>query len=75
MPQTSVIDAATKALEAAQIDPASVSATVPGSPQESTNLFDISQILGWLAKERGDIQEQMDWRDQIPALIAPLANS
>jgi hypothetical protein len=49
------------------------SSAVPGSPERSTSLFDVSQILAWLAKERTDIQEQMDWREQIPALIAPLA--
>lgn len=47
---------------------------VPGSPEESTTLFDVSQILAWLAKERRDIQEQMEWREQIPALMASLAN-
>ena len=46
---------------------------VPGSPEESTSLFDVSQILAWLAKERRDIQEQMEWREQIPALMASLA--
>ncbi len=45
---------------------------VPGAPEESTSLFDVSQVLAWLAKERADIQEQMDWREQIPSLIAPL---
>jgi hypothetical protein len=46
---------------------------VPGSPEKSTSLFDLSQILAWLAKERTDIKEQMDWREQIPALIAQIA--
>ena len=48
---------------------------VPGAPEESTSLFDVSQVLAWLAKERADIQEQMDWREQIPSLIAPLVTS
>lgn len=46
---------------------------VPGSPQKSTSLFDVSQILAWLAKERSDIQEQMLWRERIPTLMASLA--
>lgn len=46
---------------------------VPGSPEQSTSLFDLSQILAWLAKERSDIQEQMAWREQIPTLMASLA--
>jgi len=48
---------------------------VPGSPEESTSLFDVSQILAWLAKERRDIQEQMEWREQIPVLMASLATT
>jgi hypothetical protein len=48
---------------------------VPGSPEESTCLFDVSQVLAWLAKERRDIQEQMEWREQIPALMASLVNT
>jgi hypothetical protein len=46
---------------------------VPGSPEESTSLFDLSQILAWLAKERRDIQQQMEWREQIPELMVSLA--
>lgn len=46
---------------------------VPGSPGRSTSLFDISQILAWLAKDRRDIQEQMAWRERIPSLMASLA--
>ena len=46
---------------------------VPGCPQKSTNLFDINQILAWLAKERRDLQEQLQWRQQIPGLMEKLA--
>jgi hypothetical protein len=45
---------------------------VPGAPKESHSLYDVSQILAWLAKERRDIQEQLEWREQIPALLATL---
>jgi len=45
---------------------------VPGSPCESRTLYDVSQILAWLAKERRDLQEQLEWREQIPALIQSL---
>lgn len=44
---------------------------VPGSPPECRNLFDLSQILAWLAKERRDLQEQFEWREKIPELLAP----
>ena len=47
---------------------------VPGSPVPSKNLFDIGQVLAWLAKERRDIQEQLEWREQIPAILKPLMN-
>jgi hypothetical protein len=47
---------------------------VPGSPHKSKNLFDISQVLAWLAKERRDIQEQLEWREKIPAILEPLMN-
>lgn len=47
---------------------------VPGSPQQCRNLFDLSQILAWLAKERRDVQEQLEWREKIPGLMAPLLN-
>lgn len=55
--------------------PVERSKAVPGSPEESTSLFDVSQILAWLAKERRDIQQQMEWREQIPALMASLATT
>ena len=45
---------------------------VPGAPEQCRNLFDLSQILAWLAKERRDVQEQMEWREKIPGLMAPL---
>jgi hypothetical protein len=45
---------------------------VPGAPKESQNLYDVSQILAWLAKERRDIQEQLEWREAIPGLMASL---
>lgn len=38
---------------------------VPGAPEQATNLFDLVQVLAWLAKERRDVQEQMQWREDI----------
>lgn len=51
---------------------ASPTRPVPGSAGEAGNLFDVSQILAWLAKERRDLQEQVEWRAQIPGLMAGL---
>lgn len=45
---------------------------VPGSPMWCQDLFALSQILAWLAKERRDLQEQVEWREQIPGLLASL---
>ncbi len=45
---------------------------VPGTPKSSQNLFDLSQILAWLAKESRDVQEQLIWREQIPEILKPL---
>lgn len=53
----------------AEVEPAR---PVPGSSHEAGNLFDVSQVLAWLAKERRDVQEQVEWRSQIPMLMASL---
>jgi hypothetical protein len=50
------------------------STKVPGSPEKVKNAFDMSQILAWLAKERNDLQEQFEWRQQIPGLMNTLLN-
>lgn len=42
---------------------------VPGSPGQISNAYDLSQALAWLAKERNDLQEQLEWREQIPNLM------
>lgn len=47
---------------------------VPGAPEQCRNLFDLSQVLAWLAKERRDVQEQLQWRERIPDLMNPLMN-
>jgi hypothetical protein len=47
---------------------------VPGASQPCRNLFDLSQILAWLAKERRDVQEQLEWREKIPELLVPVMN-
>jgi len=47
---------------------------VPGSPPTCRNLYDLSQVLAWLAKERRDLQEQLEWREKIPDLMKGLLN-
>ncbi len=45
---------------------------IPGTARPNENLFDISQTLAWIAKERRDLSEQLQWREQIPELLKPL---
>lgn len=47
---------------------------VPGCPSICRNIFDLSQTLAWLAKERRDVQEQLEWREQIAEILKPLTN-
>jgi hypothetical protein len=48
-----------------------VGKAVPGAPSKCRNLFDLSQVLAWLARDRADIQEQLQWREQIPKVLKP----
>jgi hypothetical protein len=32
----------------------------------------VAQSLAWLAKERRDVQERLEWKQQIPELVRPL---
>lgn len=52
--------------------PVRITDAVPGAPPECRNLYDVSQSLAWLAKERRDVQEQLAWREGINGLLAPL---
>ncbi|MFH2122527.1 MAG: DUF932 domain-containing protein [Pseudomonadota bacterium] len=52
--------------------PVSSVGEVPGAPDECRNLYDVSQSLAWLAKERRDLQEQLAWREGIQDLLTPL---
>lgn len=45
---------------------------VPGVPVSSSTLFDLSQILAWLAQDRRDLQEQLEWREQITDILTSL---
>jgi hypothetical protein len=44
---------------------------VPGAAKKSRNLFDLSQVLAWLARDRVDVQEQLAWREQIAGILTP----
>ena len=47
------------------------SGPVPGAPDSCQNLFDLSQVLAWLAQDRHDIQERLSWREQIADILVP----
>ncbi len=45
---------------------------VPGTLLPGDTVFAVSQALSWLAKERRDVQEQLEWKQQVPDLLQPL---
>ena len=46
--------------------------TVPGAVLPGDTVYALSQSLSWLAKERRDVQQQLEWKQQIPDLLKPL---
>ena len=42
---------------------------VPGSFAPVLNAYDISQVLSWIASQRGTIQDQLEWMMDIPTLM------
>jgi len=47
-------------------------ARVPGSPATAANAYHVSQALAWLAKERRDVEESLEWMAGIPGLMRSL---
>jgi len=52
-----------------------VTASVPGAPRKATNAYSVCQALAWIAKERRDLQEQVDGMREIPGLMSKLIRS
>lgn len=46
---------------------------VPGVESPVGNLFGVSQVLSWVAGQRSEISEDLEWRSQVPELIDKLA--
>jgi len=44
--------------------------TAPSAPVR--NLFGVSQVLSWIAGQRAEISEDLEWRSQVHGLIAKL---
>ena len=55
--------------------PVNAAEFVPGAAEKCRNLFDLSQVLAWLARDRTDIQEQLSWREQIAEMVKPFIPS
>jgi len=47
---------------------------VPGIDPPVSNAFGISQALTWLAGQRNELQEDLEWRSQVPQLMQMLMN-
>ena len=45
---------------------------VPGSTVPATNAFDVSQALSWVAGQRRDFGDHLQWRSEIPGLLDKL---
>jgi hypothetical protein len=45
---------------------------VPGVDAPVSNLFGVSQVLSWVAGQRGEISEDLQWRSQVQELVAKL---
>ena len=45
---------------------------VPGVDAPVRNLFGVSQVLSWIAGQRAEIGEDLEWRSQVHGLIAKL---
>ena len=45
---------------------------VIGALAGSLNIFAISQVLTWLAGDRGEFQEQLNWKSQVYEMLAKL---
>lgn len=48
---------------------------VPGSNQPAKNLYAVSQVLTCLAQQRTEIEERLEWQNQVPELMEKLVQS
>ena len=52
--------------------PVILAAEVPGAAKPAQTLYDVSQALSWLATNRNNTEERVDWQAVIPNMIASL---
>lgn len=53
--------------------PVKIVQAVPGATAPALNLYDVSQALSWVASNRTNSDERVEWQSQIPDLIERLA--
>jgi hypothetical protein len=46
---------------------------VAGAPEKATNLYDVAQALSWIATNRTNAEQRLEWQSQIPNLLDDLA--
>ncbi len=46
---------------------------VPGAPELAHTFYDVSQALSWVASNRKNAEERLDWQTKIPDLVESLA--
>jgi hypothetical protein len=52
--------------------PVALADEVPGAAKPAQTLYDVSQALSWLATNRNNTEERVDWQAAIPGMIATL---
>lgn len=52
--------------------PVQLTDLVPGAASPAQTLYDVSQALSWLATNRNNTEERVDWQAAIPGMIASL---
>jgi hypothetical protein len=52
--------------------PVKPTAKVPGAAMPAKTLYDVSQALSWIATQRTNTEERVEWQSAIPDLIASL---
>ena len=47
---------------------------VPGAKNSCDDAYGIAQVLAWVAAQRNNVAERLEWRTDIPALMEKLAS-
>ena len=52
--------------------PVTATRAVPGASAPANTVFDVSQALSWVATQRNNPEERVEWQRQIPGLVTAL---